>query len=155
MVEQINCDIFKAPIDVLIHQANCFHTMGGGIASAIKLRFPEVYEADLTTGYGDRNKLGGYSLANTSKSGSIKYVYNLYSQFNYGAEKRQTDYEAFYRGMEKIRVISVPEDGKFLSIGIPYMIGCGLAGGNWKIIEIMIQEIWKDYPSKVYICRKV
>jgi hypothetical protein len=25
------------------------------------------------------------------------------------------------------------------SVGLP-LIGCGLAGGNWKIVEVMIQE---------------
>jgi len=36
-------------LDVIIHGCNCFNTMGAGIAKLIKSRWPEAYQADLST----------------------------------------------------------------------------------------------------------
>lgn len=151
MVKIINCDIFKAPIDVLIQGCNCFNTMGGGIALVIKNLFPEAYQADSETKKGDRAKLGKYSLAMVKRSDSqIKYIFNLYQQYEFGGD-RALNYEAFYSGLELIRGSITNTD---LVIGIPYGIGCGLANGSWPIVYEMIKEIFKDSTIDVLICKK-
>ena len=35
-------------------------------------------------------------------------------------------------------------------IGFPYKIGCGLAGGDWNVVESIINEIFKDYKVEIY-----
>jgi len=151
MVKIINCDIFKAPIDVLIHGCNCFNTMGGGIAFFIKNLFPEAYEADLRTKKGDRKKLGTFSFATIDrKDTNIKYIFNLYQQYEFGGY-RPLNYEAFYNGLELIRG-SITNTN--LVIGIPYGIGCGLAKGAWLIVYEMIKEVFKDSTLEVLICKK-
>ena len=49
--------------DVIVHGCNCFNTMGAGIALAVKRKYPEAYEVDKRTKYGDINKLGTISVA--------------------------------------------------------------------------------------------
>lgn len=43
-------------VQAIAHQANCFNTMGSGVALAIKNAFPEAYEADCKTVKGDKKK---------------------------------------------------------------------------------------------------
>jgi O-acetyl-ADP-ribose deacetylase (regulator of RNase III) len=153
MVEEIQCDIFQAPIDILVHQANCFHTMGSGIAREIRERFPEAYEADCTqTKKGDRGKLGTYSIARINRAPlRLSYIFNLYGQYEFGRDRRHTNYEAVYNGLSAIR--NGVTNSK-LVIGIPYKMSCNLAGGSWRIVETMIRDVFEDSLFKVLICKK-
>jgi hypothetical protein len=72
-------------------------------------------------------------------------VANIFTQLNYGRDgKRYLDYEALYVGFEKLYNRSSMYD---LPLCIP-KIGCGLAGGDWVIVRIMIE---KAYPKDVYV----
>ena len=53
----------RGDVPIVMHGANCFHTFGSGIAGEAARRFPEIPEADRTTGHGNPMKLGDYSLA--------------------------------------------------------------------------------------------
>lgn len=127
--------------DVIVHQANCFHAMGKGIAKAIKEAYPEAYKADLETPYGDYNKVGTYSAwyppavtSLTDPNRHVPIVVNAYAQFGYGAGKRRTDYEA-------LRIILRKLNSAFpgARMGMP-KIGCGLAGGDWTVVQKIIRE---------------
>ncbi len=153
-VEYYNGDIFEAPIDILIHQANCQNTMGSGIAKDIRARFPEVYEADCKTIKGDRNKLGTASFCCIRRPDTrIKVVYNMYGQYYYGRDRRYTDYEAYYNGLEYIKDYIMRSGKEKMTVGIPYKMGCNLAGGDWNICETMIRSVFNN-DIKVLICKK-
>jgi len=160
MVKEIQADVFDAPIDTLVHCANCFHTMGSGIAKALRDAYPEVYEADISqTTKGDRSKLGTFSLAeirnpSSRKNPRLKFVYNLYGQYTYGREKRQVDYEAVYRGLESIAEDIMIEAGGKEVLGINYKMCCNLAVGDWNIILAMIHSVFDSAPFVVLICRR-
>jgi O-acetyl-ADP-ribose deacetylase (regulator of RNase III) len=90
MIVKIDCSVFDSPSQAIIHQANCFNTMGSGIACQIRQRYPEAYEADCKTISGDRSKLGKFSWVKTNDG---KYhIYNCYSQYQYGRDQRQTSH---------------------------------------------------------------
>jgi O-acetyl-ADP-ribose deacetylase (regulator of RNase III) len=113
--------------------------MGAGIAKEIKERIPEACEADQKTLRGDIKKLGNF--VGVRVNGII--VLNCYTQFRYGknhedGNKKPVDYEAITLCLRKINHI-LP--GK--SIGLP-LIGCGLAGGDWTIVEKIIEKELKD-----------
>jgi len=38
-------------------------------------------------------------------------------------------------------------------VGVPYGISCGLAGGNWKIIKAIIEDIFLDSMIECYIVK--
>jgi O-acetyl-ADP-ribose deacetylase (regulator of RNase III) len=118
--------------DVLIHSCNCFHTMGGGVAKAIKNRYPQVYQADQNTEYGSKDKLGSFSIGYT-KFGE---VLNLYTQYYYGSlcNGPCVDYKALEQCLRKVG--DAYSDRR---IGMP-MISCGLAQGEWNIIYPMIEK---------------
>ena len=95
MIVEENVDLLKVSnVEAIGHCANCFCTMGSGIANQIKKVFPEAYTADLKTVSGDINKFGTFSVGVVnSNNTSIKYVYNLYGQYRYGRDSRKLNYE--------------------------------------------------------------
>jgi O-acetyl-ADP-ribose deacetylase (regulator of RNase III) len=128
----------RGRFDVIVHGCNCLHAMDAGIALAIKENFPEAYEADLKTPFGDSNKLGTCSVATHQLKNKTLFIINAYTQFNWQGEGILLDYEALRSCM---RWINQNFPGK--QIGIP-KIGAGLAKGDWNIIEKIILEEMRD-----------
>lgn len=129
--------------DVIVHQANLYHTFGAGIAKSIREQFPEAFEADKQTNHGDPLKLGTYSAAKiTEPNGtSIKFIINLYSQAGVGGQDRNARYDAMVDGLTKLRdKLEARKDT--LTLGIPFQLGCGLANGNWGIVRAIIEAIF-------------
>ena len=126
--------------DVICHGANCFRTMGKGIASQIKQVFPEAYEVDRETRTGDASKLGYFTCATIKRpKGSITVV-NAYTQYRYnpryGMNKQMVDYKAVQNVFRRIK-----ETFHGLRIGYP-LIGCGLGGADWdRVSKIIDREL--------------
>lgn len=126
----------------IAHCCNCQVNMGSGIAPQIKWAFPYAWKADQETTRGDWSKLGTYSLGDPSDEGyDGPLVYNLYGQFGYGKRNqggRDLDYNALYNSLlamaKHLYSGNVPQ-----TVGLP-LIGCGLAGGDWEIVEKMIER---------------
>ena len=139
MVTEIEGDVFKADVDVLIHGCNCFHTMGGGVAYLVKGYYPEAYDADVNNSHmGDLHKLGTYTQwtgPNIYNEDKQITVVNLYSQYDYNAKEKPFDYNAFKRG-----IIAILEEFGDKVIGMP-MIGCGLGGGNPEVVLDILNEV--------------
>lgn len=147
-------NLLNAPVDVIIHQCNCFLTMGAGIAKQIALKWPLVLEADKRTIRGDRRKLGSFTMTHSIHGRPT--IFNLYSQYGMGGRSpdTSTNYVAMAEGMKAIsdhlmanaRLIV----GEPLIIGLP-RIGCGLAGGRWEVVEQIILEELDHEPFKVVV----
>jgi O-acetyl-ADP-ribose deacetylase (regulator of RNase III) len=156
MIFQIDKDIFLAPVDVIAHQANCFHTMGSGIARAIRENFPEAYEADCKTIKGDRNKMGTYSSAKVvteNPNPQLKYIANVYSQFDFGRDKRYTNYEAVANGLESLRNNLIKKGRDGFVVGLPWKYGCNIAGGDWDVVYAIVKSIFKESSINAIICK--
>jgi O-acetyl-ADP-ribose deacetylase (regulator of RNase III) len=129
----------KGEFSAIVHGCNCFCTMGAGIARLIKCAFPDAYKADCSTRRGDKQKLGTCTSAKvTIGTGQELTIINAYTQYNYGRNVVNVDYDALRRCL---RWIATRFQGK--KIGLP-RIGCGLAGGDWKIVSKIIDEELKD-----------
>lgn len=161
MIENRKGDLLEQPdLHAIVHQCNCYCTMGAGIALQIRNRWPEAYKADANTMHGDRSKLGGFSKA-VVNSGRL-WVYNLYSQFEYRGPGVKTDYFAMEKGLSAINFdLNTPRyyEGGVIRIGIPYMMGYGLSGGDWGRVMDILSEIYDsgeetDRHYKLVICRK-
>jgi len=148
MITNIDIDMFKQECDAYIHSCNCLTGCWGGLAGIMRRNYPEAYDADLKTAKSDPKKLGTYSVAQSKKDG--RYIYNLYGQFNVGVFERQTNYEAFYIGLEAIKNNMVTLGLK--SCALPKFIGSALGGANYSIIEKMIEVVFENSGIDVYIC---
>jgi O-acetyl-ADP-ribose deacetylase (regulator of RNase III) len=154
MITHINGDLLSSNVDAIGHCANCFCTMGSGIARQIKLQLPEAYAEDLKGVSGDRNKFGKFSVAEIKKpqiKTNIKYVYNLYGQYNYGTDSRKLNYESIYTALTGMKNHAITKDIK--TVGFPENMGCMLAGGSWNIVYAMIKDVFDPSPFDVIICK--
>lgn len=126
----------KGEFDIIVHGANCQHTMGSGVAKAIREAFPEAYEADLATPNG-RSKLGTISVAEVTRNGHAFLVVNAYTQDHFGTDRRHVDYIAVMSAMSAVKDLA--EEMHPVRIGYP-KIGAGLGGGDWAVISAIIDE---------------
>jgi O-acetyl-ADP-ribose deacetylase (regulator of RNase III) len=131
---------------IIVHGCNCQGVMGAGIARAVKSRFPEAFNA-----YQQAMNTSGLILGQVSFAlvNDKKIIVNANTQEFTGAGKRQVNYDAVASCFEKVQVIvdTCRQTGLDLPVIFP-LIGAGLAGGNWKIIETIINETLKDDVKK-------
>lgn len=144
MIKYVKGNLLKSDVDVIAHGANCFNTMGGGIALQIARQYPEAQKVDRMTSPGDKGKLGTYTKA---KSGG-KTIYNLYTQYDFGGPDPNVDYAAVHNALSKMR-LDVDRTNPDAKIGLP-RIGCGLAGGDWSVVELIIEKVFGDREVFVY-----
>jgi len=124
----------KGMFDVIVHGCNCFCTMGGGIALAIRNNFPEALAADRATKKGDQTKLGTVSHATIVDSGHSITIVNAYTQYQYRGNGPHTDYQVLRLCFQTIK-----KNWSGKRIGFP-KIGAGLGGGDWPTIAAIIDE---------------
>jgi len=142
----------EGKFDIIIHGCNCFNTMGLGIALQIKQQFPEVYETDCLTNRGDSEKLGNFTSEMVVRKDNVFMVCNAYTQYDFRRtnDKINVDYDAIKSSLERIKNEYSLGKGSKVRVGIP-QIGCGLAGGNWSIIEDIIDNIaFNDITCVIY-----
>lgn len=135
--------------DCVAHCANCQSTMGSGVALALKNKWPEVYYIDRNDKRSRQEKLGSFSKTILQNGG--RYCYNIYGQFDYkGRQHGEMDlnYLALASGLMAVRGDMI--DRGLKSIAMP-MIGAGLAGGDWKKIEEIINNTFGKTDIEVTI----
>lgn len=137
---------------VILHQANCFHTMGSGIAKTLADKYPEVLDADCKTLKGDKAKLGRFSVAAITKHGDAprRLIFNIYSQYAFGWNKCHTDYEAITSGF-KLAATHLQREGigKETVLAVPYKYGSNRGGGDWNLVMEAIINGLSESPFLV------
>jgi O-acetyl-ADP-ribose deacetylase (regulator of RNase III) len=128
-------------IDYLIHGANCFSTMGAGIAKLIKEEFPKAFLVDQNDYRSPIEKIGSYS--SVFLSGLT--IINLYTQYDYGG-KRPLEYGALKRALDEIC-----RDFSFTGkrIGLPE-IGCGYGGADISLVHQILQDYATEGSWTIY-----
>lgn len=142
--------LFDAPVDIIVHQCNCFNTWGAGLAKQMKQRYPRAYESDLCTQRGDIRKLGQFTV---SYADDGKLIINLYGQFRYGRKGVFTEEKAVYDGLVRLDDFLRALEAQGQTIGFPHGMGAGLGGGDWNKIEKIIRGVFKSSQCKVLICK--
>lgn len=146
MIKVIPGDLLAAlregDVNVIGHQCNCFSEMSAGIARQIRQQFPGAYEADRELTLSPQERLGKISYWRESDQA----IFNLYGQYHYGVGQRQTDYDALRSALtlmlQEINEWEKEDPNYRAKIGFPYMIGCGLAGGEWDVVEKIIEDVF-------------
>lgn len=145
-------------VDVIAHQANCQNTFGSGIARSIREIYPKAYDSDCIAAKIKTNTLGNISMTailpeDTDGLSDIRFIVNLYGQ-NLGTDHkklgdRKTDYEALFTALQRMR--KWLDKGDPLSVGFPYLMGSALGGGDWRIVERLIEVAFDGYEGDVFI----
>ena len=139
---------------IIVHGCNAQGVMGAGVAKAIKENYPLAWEAYRGHYYlrhriGTRFKLGSIIWANCGN----KLIGNAITQEYYGGGKKQyCSYEAIIKCMIRINhFLDAPlRKGQYEKIVAMPKIGAGLAGGDWNIIEKIIEDELTDVQPVVY-----
>lgn len=136
---------------VICHQVNCMGKMGAGIAKQIKAEYPMVereYVEICRKHQHCRQLLLGKVLYKQVSSSLV--VANIFGQLDYmrfgERGKVYTDYDALKSGFEQIN-----SDYRNTFIGVPYMLGCGLGGGNWGSVHNILSDIFLDSSNYLMI----
>lgn len=134
-------------VTIKAHQVNCQGVMGRGIASTIKDKYPNVFEEYKVICNKNKSRmLGSFTVHDIENNNKI---INMYTQDRYGKTECYTDYEAFRNCVKSI--IEYCEDIKCDRIGMPYLIGCGFAGGNWDIVYKILEEEFDNKKVELYL----
>lgn len=165
-MKKIQADLLDFPegINVIFHQANTEGVMGAGIAKQIRKRFPTAWENDksFSLPFGE-DRLGHFSyyeLQQVREEGGRatlidkKIIINLYGQMlnKDSVFGIATDYLALYAALS--RACNWLEKRREEPVmGFPYGMGCGLGGGEWSIVEEIIERTTKN--NSVYIVEKI
>ena len=127
--------------DVIFHGANCMHTMGSGVAKAIRVNWNgNAARADQNeTIKGDPSKMGQLTKAVCQNhSGQSFVVANLYTQYGYNPDPEFLNFSitALQRALTDL-LTQFPDPT--LRFGFP-KIGAGLGGGDWEEISKVIND---------------
>jgi hypothetical protein len=147
-MQVINKNIFDGEWHGMVHCCNLYHAFGAGIAKQIKIKYPNAYKADCKSGYGDKLKLGFFTLSHEEG----ETIYNLYGQKGIGNDrnplKRNCQYDFIHDGIWRIcEFILDSKDNKPYILAIPHGMGCGLAGGEWSIVYSILGYIENQFAD--------
>lgn len=140
-------NLLDAKEEIIGHQVNCIGVMGAGLALQIKKKYPSVYKAYMLKCNNAENKrdlLGDLQLVPIAND---KAIANLFGQYQFSITTPQTDYDALETSLRDLkRVASLSKR----TIALPYGLGCGLAGGEWHVVEKIITNVFADYGVSLY-----
>jgi O-acetyl-ADP-ribose deacetylase (regulator of RNase III) len=122
-------------VDVIVHQVNCQGVMGAGIAKQIREQFPNTYETYRKHCYNEAWKESLLGTCLYTKEDRFD-ICNAFGQNFYFRNSVQTQYDKLEMCLK-----DVAKKYKGKTVGLPWLIGCGLAGGDWTIVEAMIRRV--------------
>jgi len=130
----------------IMHGCNAQGVMQSGVAKAIRDRWSEAYQRyyKVYNDQGGRLYLGQIIIAH----GSDKMIINAITQRMYGRDRtrRYISYAALRLCCETVNKQCAPFTA---AIALP-RIGCGLANGEWSVVEKIIEEEFTHIQPVVY-----
>lgn len=146
----IKGNLFDSKADVLCHQVNLYGVMGGGIAAEVRERFPDAYRKykNFCSEYKFSEQLLGTSLIVKTDATEKQYIANCFCQNESSKDGCLTNYEKMRECF--IYVINWMKQNGKKSVAFPYKIGCGIAGGDWNIVEKIIEDVFKDIEVEIW-----
>ena len=147
LIEQSNLLDIKSGI--ICHQVNCIGVMGAGLAFQVKNKWPIVYKKykeDCKQFMTHPEMMLGHVLDVMVEPTLV--VANCYGQVFPSSVGKQTDYDSWNTMFAKLQDL-----GNYFSLDLhfPYMMGCGLAGGDWNVMSEKIERLFVKSQTRVFI----
>lgn len=149
-IQIINDNLLNSQEDIIVHQCNCVTTSGRGLSKAIFDKFPEanVYENHNTK----KSRPGTIEIREIN---SKQIIVAFFAQRGPGKPQLRGDDNAqirliwFQYCLEELTNQIKNINKK--TIAMPYLIGCGLAGGNWESYFSILEEWTEKYDIKLIL----
>lgn len=152
MVEILeHSNLLEVKSGIICHQVNCIGVMGAGLALQIRNKWPIVfnqYKEDCKQFMTHPEMMLGHVLDVMVETSLV--VANCFGQVFPSQIGKQTDYAAWDTILAKLQDLS---NYFSLELHFPYMIGCGLAGGDWNIMSEKIERLFGMSQTKAFIHR--
>lgn len=138
----VNQDLLKSVCQFIAHQCNCISKKGAGLSLYLFKKYPyaNIYNDDTV-------RIPGTIIIRQN-------IINIMGQKYPGKPKQYETAEQrelwFKQCLDEISLIE-----GLKSIGFPYQIGCGLAGGNWINYYNMIKSFAIDNPNVEVVIYKL
>lgn len=136
IIKYYDGNVVDSTAPIIAHQVNFEGIMGAGVAKNIREKYPDImkdYQEFCKDYYGRLGSVHFYKRGEDSK-GNPLYIANCFSQRINSENGCLTDYDSFAFCMLYLRDTMI-ENNIEHRIAMPYKIGCGISGGDWK-------EIW-------------
>lgn len=135
-------DVFVSPHRIIIHGVNAQGVMGAGFGARVKQEHPFAYREYIKAYEEFKLSLGTILVVRAGK----RVIVHAVTQQYYGREKnrRYASYDAIAHAFA-----AVEETLYGQTVAMP-MIGSGLAGGDWNVIEKIIESECKTVQPIVY-----
>ncbi len=154
-IEIIQGDLLSANVDMIVHQTNTTTVLPHGLSASIKTKYPygDVYGTRKAisrnfASIGSRHKAGTAVVLSPSFGlqgpkiaclmGQIcpgkvgTYWCSVYG-IDVNLDTKEMRLKYFQEALEDLQLYLTNTNTNVQTIGFPYMIGCGLAGGNWDL----------------------
>lgn len=124
---------------IICHQANCLGIMGG-LAGQIKNKWPKQVQNYIDAGREGKVELGDYLLSYLTED---LVLCHIAGQYNIGPN---TDLNAVSKAFTSLRNEFLEPIWEYVDIPvyIPFMMGCGMGGGNWKDYLDVVETVLPD-----------
>lgn len=144
MITRLKGNVLSVSEGIIVHGCNCLGVMGAGVAAEVRRRYPKAYETYVSMYETEGLRLGDIHFVPVEYVNNLptKVIVNAMTQQNVGTHTRQVNYEAIATVFERV-VYAQKEHTLHLPIYFP-RIGAGLAGGDWEIIEKIIDKTISD-----------
>lgn len=140
MKKQVGNILEEVKDGFILQQVNCQGVMASGIAKAIRDKWPAVY-LDYMRTYREAQQHGATVLLGSVQVVAVAHrlaVINLFTQENYGRTgERFTSYDALDKALKEVARLTEGLDSNLFHHPT---IGCGLGGGNWKVVSALIEQ---------------
>lgn len=144
----IQGDLLNVNYGIIGHQVNCKGVMGGGIAHQLRNKYPGIFEPYQT--------LCGMAIPSEVLLGLVQIlqvnpnimVANLFGQDAYGRDKQYTNTSALKQSLLFLNQFQYVNSS--FPVFLPWKLGCGLAGGDWRIVSEIIDQV---IPQAIIIQR--
>ncbi|AYV79273.1 MAG: hypothetical protein Faunusvirus7_21 [Faunusvirus sp.] len=148
----VSGDILNADTKYIAHQCNCVTDRAEGLAKKIFSVYDNIYDKrTIATTAGTISMSHYYD--KTSNRPSKPIVINIFAQIYPGKTKYKSGSDSATKRAEYFEscLMEILKIADLTSIAFPYNIGCGLAGGDSKIYNDMLNVFANKTAAKVYI----
>ena len=125
---------------MIAHQVNCYRVAKAGLAKQIGERWPAW----------DRSFVQAHPAPGHARYFYVSHlvvIADLYAQDDYGTGRRYTRYGWLATALSEARSQA---EGLGLKLYLPFGIGCGLGGGDWRTVLSIIEDC---APSTILVKR--